>query len=649
MLNLYSVFHLNLAYSAIEEGQRAAVIERCYWPLLRLARRLDLPLGIEVPGYTLDAIAALDPDWVAELRRLVHEGHCELIGSGYAQMIGPLVPADVNAANLRLGTEVYTRLLGMRPAVALVNEQAYAAGLVTHYREAGYRAIIMEWDNPARGHPEWDAEWRYLPQYASGCAGETIPLIWNKSIAFQKFQRYAHGEMELDEYLGYVLGHQGGQPRAFPLYGNDVEVFDFRPGRFLTEAPLQSEGEWQRIETLYAALHAMPELRFIRPSQVLDLLDQPGAGQRLHLESAAQPVPVKKQDKYNLLRWAVTGRDDLGINTRCWQIYAAMRAGESRATDADWRELCYLWSSDFRTHITEARWASYRQRLDACATRWQPAAPPAPMTVPTLLPAPLPRIERRGRYLEIHGSRLRVSLNCRRGLALEHLVDRAHGEQALCGTLPHGYYDDIEWGADYYTGHMVFESPGRPRVADLNPVEPHVSVEDGVAVISASVPTLLGPAEKCWRVDDSQGRLTLSYRLAWAQAGVGSLRLGHLTLLPEAFDPASLYYRTHNGGRETETYPLAGGPVNHGRAVSFLVSASHAVGITGGVVELGDARRSLRIEVDKARAALVGLITHQRVRDRYFCRLTLSAREVDDTSREGELQADVSVTLYVIS
>jgi len=637
---LYTVFHLNLAYSSIEETQRPTVIERCYWPLLRLARQFDLPLGIEASGHTLETIAALDPTWVGELRQLVTDGPCEFIGCGYAQIIGPLVPAAVNAANLRLGMEVYVRLLGFQPRVALINEQAYAAGLISHYLAAGYEAIVMEWDNPSRGHPEWAPEWRYLPQYACGTGGEGIPLIWNKSIAFQKFQRYVHGEMELDEYLGYIRNHMGEQPRAFPLYGNDVEVFDFRPGRFLTEAPLHGEGEWQRIAALFAALLAEPGLQFIRPGQVLDLLDQRGAGQHLHLESAAQPVPVKKQGKYNLLRWAVTGRADLGINTRCWQIYAAMQAS-GQATDGDWRELCYLWSSDFRTHITDARWAGYRQRLDAFTTTWlpEPAAAAPEVPVKRHLPVSTMRVERHGRYLAVHGARLSASFNCQRGLALESLVDRACSAQPLYGTLHHGYYDDIQWGADYYTGHLVFESPGRPKVTDLNPVEPSVTPMEGGVMVTATVPTLLGPVEKCWRVDDAQGRLTLSYRIAWEQAGVGSLRLGHITLMPEAFDESSLYYRTHNGGQQMETFTLSGAEVDHGRAVSFLVSTSQAIGITGGVVELGDAHHCLRVEVDKTQAALVGLLTHQRVRERYFCRLVFSAWEVDDTSRGGE--ADV--------
>ncbi|NQU02911.1 MAG: hypothetical protein HQ589_02030, partial [Syntrophaceae bacterium] len=171
-LQLYTVFHLNIAYSSIEEEQRPEVIRCCYWPLLRLARKYDLPLGIEATGYTLEAIAAIDPAWVEELRHLTAEGACEFIGSGYAQIIGPLVPAEVNAANLRLGNVVYENLLGFRPDIALVNEQAYSAGLVQHYIDAGYRAIAMEWDNPFRCHPEWNPEWRYLPQIACGQHGE---------------------------------------------------------------------------------------------------------------------------------------------------------------------------------------------------------------------------------------------------------------------------------------------------------------------------------------------------------------------------------------------------------------------------------------------------------------------------------------------
>lgn len=641
-LSVYTIFHLNLAYSSIEEEQRPEVIHRCYWPLLRLAEEYNLPFGIEASAYTLEAAAEIDSAWLDELRRLTADGTCEFIGSGYAQIIGPLVPAEVNAANLRLGHEVYERLLGVRPLIALINEQAYSAGLVQHYLNADYQAIIMDWDNPARFNPEWDQEWGYLPQFACGQRGEEIPLIWNKSIGFQKFQRYAHGEMELDEYLDYLHGHLAETVRAFPLYGNDAEIFDFRPSRFNTEGVLGEEGEWQRIRQLFETLLAEGRFQLVRPSEVLRLMQVPGAGNPLHLESPEQPIPVKKQGKYNVTRWAVTGRDNLGINTACWRIYERLK-GNAAADDDDWRELCYLWSSDFRTHITENRWAVYHQRLATLNKKLGvdnlPNSPlvatPAARNSPCSLPSAL-QVDHNGRYLTVETDTVKLRLNCRRGLAIEALWFKSVTDLPLVGTLHHGYYEDIALGADFYTGHLVLEAPGQPKVTDLNPTEPAVKQYDGefpCVEITGAMPTPLGVVRKLVRVSVLEARVELQYRLDWPEVPLGALRLGFVTLNPAAFERETLFYLTHNGGWEPETFPLAGTREDQGDAVSFLVSARQGIGITQGVVELGDAHRVLKVEVDKTAAALVGLLNYREVGDKYFCRLALSAGEVDETRR----------------
>ena len=99
----------------------------------------------------------------------------------------------------------------------------------------------------------------------------------------------------------------------------------------------------------------------------------------------------------------------------------------------------------------------------------------------------------------------------------------------------------------------------------------------------------------------------------WTDIGKGSLRLGHFTLLPDAFDWTKLSLTTHNGGKEPETFALDGCEIDHGAPVSFLVSASHGLGMTEGWAEIGDHRTRLRIEVDRATAPLMGLLTHRRV------------------------------------
>jgi len=227
-LNLFALFHLNLAFSSIEEEQRMEVIQRCYWPLLKLAEEHG-PIGLEATGFTLEEIAKRDPKWIARAHMLIAQDKIELIGSGYAQIIGPLVRARVTQENLRIGHEVYQRLLGITPWLGLANEQAYSGGLVGLYLDAGYRAILMDWDNPGANHPAWHSETRYLPQRAVGADGRSIELLWTNTVAFQKLQRFAHGDIDLGDYLSYLRRCVGPRARALCAYASDAEIFDFRP------------------------------------------------------------------------------------------------------------------------------------------------------------------------------------------------------------------------------------------------------------------------------------------------------------------------------------------------------------------------------------------------------------------------------------
>jgi len=634
-LHLFSFFHLNLAFSSIEEEARPEVIRRCYWPLLRLIRNQRLPVGIEASGYTLGEIERLTPEWIDELKALCADGLIEFIGSGYAQLIGPLVPAAVNRANQRIGLQIYDEILGFRPDIVLVNEQAYSAGLVSIYRDAGYKALIMEWDNPAANHPDWNPQWRYLPQYACGTDGSTLPVIWNKSIPFQKFQRYAHGEMELPEYLAFLHSRMGSDDRTFALYGNDAEIFDFRPGRFKTEAGIGDESEWKRIARLYQTLQADERFKLIHPGQVLDFLDHPEVGQKLTLESAAQPVPVKKQAKYNLTRWAVTGENDLHINSRCWQLYQTL--SQQPANDDHWRELCYLWSSDFRTHITSSRLQAYLKRLEGFADTISAGAAPVNVASGNASKKAEFTVQRQGHLLLVDSAFIKAQLNCRRGLAIHSLTFPKVSRLPLCGTLPHGYFDDIGLGADFFSGHLVLELPGQSKVTDLEPVEPEIEQDAGGAsvAITGSIQTSMGLITKTlsFGLDDSDEPFVhLAYQISWHQPPMGSLRLGAVTLNPEAFDQQSLCYATHNGGAELEYFALDGTTINHGAPASFLVSASSALGMTEGVVFLGDQHRQLKIDMNKPQCAAIGMMTFRRAVPGYFCRCAFSVLEMDETS-----------------
>ena len=642
-IKLYNFFHLNLAYSAIEEEDRLEVIKKSYWPLLNLARARQLPFSIEASGYTLEIIKKLDPNWIDELSSLIRNGICEFIGCGYAQVIGPLVPNEVTVQNLKIGNSICKNILGVNPKIALLNEQAYSAGMIELYKSAGFEAIIMEWNNPSRYNPSWSHEWRYLPQRAKGIGDEEIPLIWNKSIGFQKFQRYAHGDLELDEMLGYVRSHVTSSVRAFPLYGNDIEVFDYRPGRYMTEASLHPDGEWTRIHKLFDALDQDPDIQFIKTSEVLNLKNEPGANNLLNLCSAVQPIPVKKQDKYNIVRWAVTGRNDIDINTRCWNLYGSI-VNDTAATTAHWKELCYLWSSDFRTHVTERRWKGYLDRLSSLErkllkiknnskkiNRIQSVSDNTNSVSPV-------KVHKNGRFLELTGSNLSVSLNCNRGLAIDSFIDKTICGQSLFGTLHHGFFDDISLGADYYSGHLTCDIPGQHKITDLQRVRPSIKYIDKSVVIEASILTSLGTINKSWTLNDNERRLTLCYELNWPKSWIGALRYGYLTLNWPAFERDQTYVAAQSGGKKREVFALAScKDISHGSMVSSLISANTCMSLTDGTLSFGDPRKEVTMQIDKMQQAAVGLLEMKTDGSKKLVRAILTASELDDTAKPRRL------------
>lgn len=617
-MNGFALFHLNLAFSSIEEEQRATVVRDCYGPLLDLAEKHG-PIGIEATAYTLQAIAKCDAGWIARLKDLIGRGKCEFIGSGFAQAIGPLLPADMVAANLRLGNDAYQLLLGITPRIALVNEQAWSGGLVGQYLDVGYEAVLMDWDNVANFHADWTPEMRYAPQRALGSDGRTIPILWTNTVAFQKLQRLAHDDITLDDYLDFVSGQRAAEDRTVCLYASDAEIFGFRPGRYRTEESNQGGTEWDRINAAFAGLAALPDVRIVSPSQALQSAQDT---RPIRLETADYPIPVKKQRKYNVTRWAVSGRDDIAVNAACQRIHDALKAGHG--SDDDWRELCRLWASDFRTHITQGRWERYCRDLSAMEARLgtRPAAALPAATGQTIT----------DRYIEVETPVIRARLDRRRGLAIQR-AGFAPDFTPLIGGIPHGHFDDIALQADWYTGDCVFEAPGEPKVTDLDWATTHIArAADGTITVHGAVKTAQGPIIKVMTFHADAPRIDIDLEFQWQTWGRGALRLGHITLLGEAFDEQSLSFTTTNGGAP-ERFALADQTVEHGAPVSFLVSAACALGMTEGWLELADKSRKVRVEVDRAVAPLVGLINHRNAGGKLFCQLLLSALELDDTRK----------------
>ena len=119
----------------------------------------------------------------------------------------------------------------------------------------------------------------------------------------------------------------------------------------------------------------------------------------------------------------------------------------------------------------------------------------------------------------------------------------------------------------------------------------------------------------------------------------GPKRLAHVTLNPRAFDRKNLYFESHNGGRAPERHSLwqrGTVPVDHGKPVSRLVSATTGLGMTGGTLEIGDDKHAVRLEMKRTDAAGAGLIQCEAVGESFFARAAITLRETDETAARSD-------------
>ncbi|MFK7898671.1 MAG: hypothetical protein AB8G23_22750 [Myxococcota bacterium] len=366
-LKLFTAFHSNLDFSALPDADRPTVIARCYWPLLRLPEEFGIPIGFEASSRTLEILQAEDPEFVKRFRGLAERGLIELIGSGRAQVVAPLAPVEINRQNLKLGKQGYQETMGFSPESYFVNEQTYSDGLVPLYRGIGAKHLVMEWNNPAAAQAKIRAL-RGQPARLFDSEGDGPMVLWNDSIVFQKLQRIAHGQIppaELDTLLTRILRNPAAEALCF--YGGDVEIFDYRPSRSLPNGS-DIGAEMERLLETFRAYAQDPRFEFCLPR---DVAEEGAVLPRVTLGSSRDPIPCKKQPRYNPTRWAVSGRDGFGMNTRCHGLLRTERAAKGIANSPTFAplaeealtELVDLWRSDFRTRATEEKVGEFESRM----------------------------------------------------------------------------------------------------------------------------------------------------------------------------------------------------------------------------------------------------------------------------------------------
>jgi len=636
MKQAYVFFHLNLAFSSIPEEARPTVINQCYWPLLRLIEHSRIPIGIEITGWTLQQVAHLDPLWVNTLKKLLANQTCELIGSGWSQLIGPLVPYHVNEWNQKLALQTYRELLDYTPSIVLVNEMAFSSSLVELYQNAGYSGLIMDRDNISLALKAGKTE---LPTYALGVNENRLPVLWSDSVLFQRLQRAVHGDIPLNQYFDYVQQKMLSEMMPLAIYANDAEIFDYRPGRFDTEGKTHPEGEWQRLQRIISYLQQQIGLTFISPSAALascTVLSNTAA----RLTSLKHPTPVKKQAKYNINRWAAAGRDNVWLNSLCHNYYKQL---EGIKDPKAWQQLCELWASDLRTHITPGRWLECQKTISEFA-------PPPVKSIGSTQQIITENThlqmshDPENIYWHLETANIKLSLNLRRGMNIDSLAFRSWQFKPLLVTLHQGYFDTIELAADFYTGGMIIELPTqRRRLTDLEWVQPELSENHEYYLITAKIQMAELRLIKTIKLSKSEEKVTIHYNLEQKTRLESSIRLGIMTLnMAELVQPTAI--EVWQGGLSSELF-LLDEDCDHTKAVSSLVSSSTSFGASKGNIVLGDQANAVEFNWDPAQCAAVPLLINLHHQQKQLTRLFFSLSELDDTFKAGGHVPDFELTV----
>ena len=85
-------------FSALSLDDQRTVIDRCLVPLLELADK-GFRFGLQISGVSLEIIHDYRPDLARKITRLIREKKIDFIGNGYAQIIQPLFPHELNHQN----------------------------------------------------------------------------------------------------------------------------------------------------------------------------------------------------------------------------------------------------------------------------------------------------------------------------------------------------------------------------------------------------------------------------------------------------------------------------------------------------------------------------------------------------------------------
>lgn len=594
-MKYYFVYYMNLMFSALSPDDQKIVIDKCLDPLLNLSER-GFKFAIQISGVSLEIIDKYRPDLTAKLKLLVNKKQIDFIGNGYTQIIQPLFPHALNSKNQQLGQEIYLEKLGYKPNIATVNEMAFSEGSCESMIENGYSTILMEWNNP-QSIKKHKIGSQFYPAKLKISNKETT-LLWCDTITFQKFQKYVHGEIELKEYLQWLDDYTRGEKGTLCLYCSDAEIFNFRPARYGTEL-VSKLNEWDRIESLMFELKGST----IFPSDVPEK-----SKKIIKITNAKNPIVVKKQEKYNINRWSLSGRDDQNLNSFCYKLLNVISTKKLGFPNEEWKNLLKIASSDLRTHIEDSRWNIAKNI--------------------------------RNNFEKKYANYFKNDASNHEQENKDILLDNKRGNNIiswpktnpLIGSVLSGNFSKVDLMADFYSGFVVVEKLGHRKISDLDYEASYENSNHSNKFINPQ-----GYKIKKTIFNTDRNSLNLEIDLQTPKRTREQIKICNFCLKSDNWDIETLFYKTKLGGNSAEKFYFGLESFNQNEILNLNVVGKYGFIPTDGILEIGDKNKSLFFDLNSNDCFyLVRFSFEIDQNKRFLLQVSFITQDIDETFRESD-------------
>ena len=617
-MKYFLIFFYNLMFSSMKESERIQVIDQSLSKLLKLVKKKRVKIAISLTGNTIEIIKQIRPHIINELRTLIKLGYIELIGSGYSQIIQPLVPNELNEKNIKYGLELYKKYFEIVPETACCNEGVYSFSGAKILEKFKYKNLIMEWNNFYKNNMHLDKSQFY---YSGKLNGSKINLIWYNTILFQALQRFVKNEINEKSYVQIVKNFKK-KKGYLCLYASDGEIFGYNPKRYKDDV---IKGDpWKKIEKIID-IFGLKNFTHVK-----EISKTKKNSKKLSLTDSKNPILVRKQNKYTINRWAITGRNDSKLNAFCYQIFDYLKKNKIKSRK-NYNELLNFWSSDYRTHIEINRWKKVNKQNQFYIKNIIRKNKIVSFSSKNIFNIKGYK-KKNESIIKFNFKKNYLKLNLNKGSSIDSWLIR--NKQTIC-TIPFNKYDDINLGADFFSGNALIEPSGQRKISDLKKgVNFQKNNKNSFSLIT-KIKNENYHFHKKYIYFNKGKNIELFTKISLLKRQREKIRLLSLTFDSKIFDKNTLFYSVNLGGKELETFKLGYNNIDHEKNLNLNISSYQGFAATEGRLIIGDKKNKCLINFDQSLNFLMTQILYKNFPDKkdYFFRINFSAQEIDETFR----------------